>query len=142
MYCSGGIFLFKDVNKNRNINWGILVKGVLSFLISTAALMVIFAAIIYFAGIDNKYMPIFGTVCVAFGTFITSYIISKSIGQKGYLTGFLISLLIFIINALISLIIDDGGVTLNTLFHLIIYVLSGVIGGVMGVNKKANTKYI
>lgn len=134
--------MFKDVNKNRNINFGFLIKGILSFIVSTAIAMTVFAIVTYFAEIDSKYAPVFGTVSVAFGTFITAYILSKNIGQKGYLNGFLIAVTVFILNTLISLIIDDGGVTVNTLFHLIIYVLSGVIGGVMGVNKKANTKYI
>jgi putative membrane protein (TIGR04086 family) len=140
MYCSGVSFLTKDVNKNNTIFF--IFKSVIYFIVSTVLAMLIFSLFVYFAEIDKEYAPIFGTVSVAFGIFVTAYISSKTIGKKGYLYGFLIALCVFILNTLISMVLDDSGMTINTLFHLIIYVLSGVIGGVMGVNKKANTKYI
>ena len=38
--------------------------------------------------------------------------------------------------------INRGGLTQNTLFRFVILMLSSVIGGILGVNRKSQHKYI
>lgn len=132
--------MFKN-KSNINDKWNIIIKSVIIFIISTTVFIGIFAALMYFLELDKNYSMIFATLSVAFGCFITSFFASGKIGSKGYITGLIIGFSIFIIITLISMIIDKGKITSNTLFHFLIFILSSLIGGVMGVNKKPK-KYI
>ena len=48
----------------------------------------------------------------------------------------------FAVVTLVSLIVDDGGFTQNTIFHFVIIMLASLIGAILGVNKTSNKKYI
>ena len=137
---SGGIFMSKN-NLGKDNKWILIIKSVIMLIISSAIFMAVFSALMYFLELDKDYSPIFATISVAIGCFITAYYASGKIGQKGLITGLVIGLSVFILITVISLIVDKGSVTFNTLFHFIIFVLSSLIGGVMGVNKKGK-KYI
>ena len=103
--------------------------------------MAFFAALMFFAELDKNLSTVLATVSVAIGTLVASFYAAKKIGSRGYLTGLSVGGATFIIITLISLVIDGGSITFNTLFHFIIIMLSALIGGICGVNKKAN-KYI
>lgn len=115
--------------------------GILAILV-TAAFMAIFAVVMYIAQIGSEYSPVLATVSLAAGTFAAAFYAARKIGKRGLFTGLITGGIIFILITLISLIVDKGGITYNTLFHFIIIMLSALIGGVMGVNKKANRNYI
>ena len=131
--------MYKD-NKISN-KWILYVKAAVLLTVTTALFMAVFAAVMYFAQLDKNLSPLFATVSIAAGSLISAYYLSGKIGNKGYLTGFLTGLIVFLIVTIISLIIDDGTITANTVFHFIIIMLSSIIGGIMGVNKKGK-KYI
>lgn len=101
----------------------------------------IFALIMNLAEIDYKYSPVFGTISMSLGALAGAFYLAKAKGNKGYLTGLIIGGITFLIVTLIGMIINDGGITLNTLFHFIIIMLASVTGGIMGVNKNRK-KYI
>ena len=128
-------------NLSKDNKWILIIKSAVMLIISSAIFMAVFSALMYFLELDKDYSPIFATVSVAIGCFLTAYFTSGKIGQKGLITGLITGLSVFILITVISLIVDKGTVTSNTLFHVIIFVLSSLIGGVMGVNKKSK-KYI
>ena len=128
-------------NLSKDNKWILIIKSAVMLIISSAIFMALFSALMYFLELDKDYSPIFATVSVAIGCFITAYFTSRKIGQKGLIIGLITGLSVFILITVISLIVDKGTVTSNTLFHFIIFVLSSLIGGVMGVNKKSK-KYI
>ncbi len=128
----------KEVNNNLIF---LILKTAITELVTVLLFISIFAAVMYFANIDKSLSPVFGTIAVSIGALVASFFTAKKVGCKGYLTGFIIGISTFIIVLIVSLIIDDGGITINTLFHFIIYVLSSLIGGITGVNKKGK-KYI
>ncbi len=119
-----------------------IIISVISGLITTVVFIIVFAAVMYFLELDKSYSVVLATVSVAFGDFVTAYILAKKNKVKGFITGLAVGSAVFVIILLISLIADKGAVSINTLFHFIIFVLSGIIGGVMGVNKADSTKYI
>ena len=88
------------------------------------------------------YSVIFATVSVAFGCFAAAYFTAYKNKCKGLLTGLVVGFTAFTVILIISLVADKGSVSLNTLFHFIIFILSSVVGGVMGVNKADNRRYI
>lgn len=117
----------------------------LSFIVNilfTGLFILIFSAVLFFLEKGFNYAPIFATVAVAIGSLAASYFAANKMGNKGLLNGFLIGIFTFIIILLISLIVDKGAITINTFFHFIIIMLASLIGGVMGVNKKSQKKYI
>ena len=110
-------------------------------LIFTAISLFLFGIIMYIFQIDFKYASLLGTLTVALSVFATSFITAKKRGENGLLTGFLIGIITFILITLLALFTENREFTINSLFHLVIFSLSGAIGGILGVNKMSNKKY-
>ena len=132
----------KDGKMGGIVDAMLVIRAGIYFLITTAIFVLLFAMIMFFSETGYEYTAIFGTVSVAAGILVSSFLTAKKIGKKGFLTGITVGLIVFALVTIVSLIIDDSSFTVNTLFHLIIYVLAGAIGGILGVNKTSNTKYI
>lgn len=120
----------------------IYILGFVIGIVVTAVFITLFAVIMYLSGSAFKYAPVFATVSVAIGSLTAAFFTAKKRGSHGLIIGAVIGGITFILITLISLIINRGGVTVNTLFHFIIIMLSSLIGGVIGVNKGKSHKYI
>ncbi len=129
----------KEAQNNKS---SVFLKAILLETVVTAIFIFIFAVIMYLGEIGFEYSAVFGTVSVAAGCFAGGFYAAKKIGQKGLINGAIIGIITFGIVTLISLIVDDGAITFNTLFHLIIFMLSAIIGGIIGVNKREKRNYI
>lgn len=117
---------------------------IISVLIQTAVtfiLVAVFALIINLADLDYKYAPVFGSVAVGLGSLAGAMRYSAKKKSKGYLIGLAFGGATFLIVTLIGLILNGGGLTSNTVFHLIIIMLSSLSGGILGVNM-GGKKYI
>lgn len=117
------------------------ILGAIVFIITGFATILLFAALIFFTEIGERLAPLFATLSVATGIFFSSYFIAKQTAKKGFLIGAIVGFTVFILTAIISFIVDDSAVTSNTLFHLVIFILSGLLGGIIGVNKP-NKRYL
>lgn len=131
----------KDINKYKN-KYRAYFLGTVLGLIVTFLFVLIFAAVLLIFGLNKEFADPFATVSLACGSFSSAYFIAYKIGSRGYLIGLCAGIIIFLITTLIGLAINAGAVTLNTLFHLIIITLSGVLGGILAVNKEKENKYI
>ncbi len=131
-----------DFSKKDNVNKksAYLVGAILGVL-SSLAVMLIFAALLLFLNIDRTYATPFATISLAVGSFIASRYAAKKIGDKGYFIGLIIGLVVFIFITTLSLVFGNG-LSLNTLFHFIIIMLSSLVGGITGVNHDRHKKYI
>lgn len=125
---------------NGKIDFWLIIKSVLLQIGVTVGFIAIFAAVMYFAEIDSKFSPIFGSVAVALGAFFNAFYLASKKKSKGYLYGLIVGGITFLLITVIGLIMGNS-ITVNTLFHLIIIMLSSIIGGILGVNKKGE-KYI
>lgn len=128
--------------ENEGFRFAIPLTAALLGIVVTAAFMALFAVVMYMAQIGSEYSPVLATVSLAAGTLAAAFYAARKIGKRGLLIGLATGGITFVLVTLISLIVDKGGITYNTLFHLIILMLSSLIGGVLGVNKKDNRKYI
>ena len=130
-------FSKKDtINKKTAFLWG----GMLGILTSLVA-MLVFSAVLLFFNLDRNYAAPFATISVALGCFIAGRYTAKKIGDKGYLIGLIIGAAVLVVITALSLIIGNG-MSLNTLFHFIIMILSSIVGGIAGVNQDKHKKYI
>lgn len=118
------------------------IKSFIIGILVTAAMIMLFALVMYFFETGYKYAPVFATVSVAAGSFAAAFFAARKNASKGLLTGLIVGGITFIVITLISLIINRGGLTSNTLFHLIIIMLASMIGGILGVNRSNRHKYI
>ena len=132
----------KKILYESNNNIFLYIKAFILEMFVTSISIAIFALIIYFTESGFEYAPIFATISIAIGSFLAAYYTAKKINNKGFLVGLFVGIITFILITVISLIIDQGTVTINTLFHFIIILLSSMIGGIIGVNKSQNKKFI
>ncbi len=127
-----------DNKKSKYITY--LITAIIEIAVTLLAVS-LFSIVMNSVDIDYKYSPVFGSVSVALGCLMASYFLSNKKKNKGYLIGATIGVITFLVITLIGLIINQGGIGINTLFHLVIIMLSSIIGGILGVNKKGK-KYI
>lgn len=118
-----------------------LIIGIFLQIVTTVVGVVLFAVAMYCLEMEKKYSPVLGSVAIALGSFIGSYYLSAKKGNKGYICGLSDGFATFLLVSLVGLIINKGSITINSLFHLVIFVLAGVIGGICGVNRK-DKRYI
>ena len=126
----------------KKFDYIFLIIALVILVLTTVSAMLSFAAVLYFLENGYQYSPLFATISLGIGCFATSFYASKKIGEKGLITGAIVGGATFLIITLISLMASKDIFTLNTLFKLIILMLSSFIGGVLGVNSKQNQKYI
>lgn len=132
----------KPFNVKENTNLVHYLLGAILGVFVTMAMIFIFAAIMLFTEADRNLASPLATVSVAVGTFVAAFYSAFKIGDKGYKVGIIVGMICFALITLVALLIKKGGFTVNSLFHLIIFLLSGIIGGIVGVNRKNNHKYI
>ena len=130
----------KDISKG-GLNYGLIIKSALLNIIFTGVFVFIFSIIMYLTQTGYEYSTVFATVSLGVGGFVSAFYAAKKLARKGFLIGALVGGVSFVAILLISLFVDKGGITFNTLFHFIIIMLSSLIGGIIGVNKSAK-KYI
>ncbi len=106
--------------------------GVVISLVS----VLVFALISLFLDLPESAASMFAMMSLAIGGFSSAFLSSKKFKKKGIINGLICAAVTFLLVFFISLIVDKGGITLNTLFNLIATLLSGLIGGIGGVGQK------
>ena len=131
--------MFKDnygrflINILISTGIGILIVFVLLLIMSLFALLL---------DLSEGVLSPLSTVALAIGTYFSAYISGKVIKEKSLFIGLIIGFLIFIIISIVSAIVSKSSLTLISLFHFLVTVLSGVIGAIIGVNSANKRKII
>ena len=131
----------KDLITDKSGRIGIIIKAALLFFAVSAAAVILFALVMYIFSSGFKYSALFATLS-ALGACGAAFYISGKSGSRGWLIGAAVGGIVFCLLTLVSLTVNRGGLTQNTLFRLVIIMLSSVIGGILGVNRKSQHKYI
>ncbi len=106
----------------------------LSFLVAVV-LLSLTACIFAYTSINDRYLQTFVFACVMLSVLVGSTMLSKKIKEKGLLMGAIFGILYVLIVYLFTSLAYTGFFISNTLgIYLAVAVLSGVIGGVIGVN--------
>ena len=132
-------------NKNTEIiqenNIIKIIKGsVLAIIITLISLLVLALLLAYTSVSENIIKPVI-IVITGISIWAGSIFSSIKIRKQGILNGtFVGSIYIITIYLLSSIFEQNFSVTMNTIIMVIVGILSGAIGGVIGVNLKHNRK--
>lgn len=121
---------------------GFFLIGLLIGTAVAAAMLLLSAFLLLKLDIDRAFAAPLATASVSAGTFAASFYNSYKLGDKGYLVGLLTGGAVFLVVLIASLMVTEKGFTINTIFHFVIMLLAGLTGGIWGVNRRINKKYI
>ncbi len=123
---------FKElISKNKHFIIGILI----SFAV-TALMLLVMSLFMYFTDANADTVSTLSAICLAVGSFFGSLFTAKIKKSQGLLTGLILSFIYFIIILVISMILGGKAFSITSLLHAVIMLLSGGIGGILGVNSK------
>ncbi|MBR3254739.1 MAG: TIGR04086 family membrane protein [Clostridia bacterium] len=114
-----------------------IVKGVGISLISSLLLLIIFATILTFTNIPESVVSpviiILTAISILFGSSITNMKIRKNGLLNGGIIGGIYMLTIYLISSILNW---DFSLNLEALIFMVVGIAFGLLGGIIGVNKK------
>ena len=128
--------------EKQKTDYKIYILTALIFLGVTVAALLVFATVMYLIEGGYEYSPLFATISAAIGSLVSSLFLARKKQKNGLLTGGAMGIIVFLLLLITALILGNFKPSINTFFRFIIIMLSSLIGGVIGVNKNSNPKYI
>ena len=125
------------IEKLENKSWLNLIKGVGIALGVTFISLIIFSILLTYtdineASIDPVIMVVTG-VSILLGSFIGNIKIKKNGMLNGGLVGLIYLLILYFISSLLNW---NFGLNIESIIMLVVGFVCGILGGVLGVNKK------
>ena len=127
----------KELKTNNNATLKNVVKGILISFLITVILLFIYALFLTFTNIgENTITPVI-IVCTAISILIGSSIGNIKIRKNGLLNGGIIGIGYILIIYLISSILNwKFSLNLQSIIMIITAIIFGILGGIIGVNRK------
>lgn len=115
----------------------IILKGSIIALILTIIMLTIYAAILSYTNVSEDSMTLVILFIAGLSIIIGSSITNIKLKRKGIINGALIGLIyILIIYILSSVITGVFNLNSNSIIMIIVSIVTGMIGGIIGVNMK------
>ena len=125
----------ETLNENKNIF--IIIKGSIIALILTIIMLTIYALILSYTNVSENSMVAVIMTIIGMSILISSSLTNLKIKKKGILNGAIIGLIYILGIYLISSIITGVfSLNSNSIIMIIVSILTGMIGGIIGVNIK------
>lgn len=127
----------EDKTKEKNNNMVKIIKGSIIAMIITIIALTIYAAILAYTSVSETTMvPVVLTI-TGISILIGSSMSSISIKKQGIMNGGFVGLIYIIFLYVLSSIISVGfELNMNAIIMLVVAILTGMIGGIIGVNMK------
>lgn len=129
--------------KEKSFEYGIIKPLIISLsvsVVSSLIFMLLGAVAVTNLNVGEDTVLIFAILSMSIGVFFGGFFGAKFYKKKGYLIGGLNGFFFFLIITLISLILNNSPITVISLFKLILFVISSIIGGIIGVNTSRKRK--
>ncbi len=118
------------------------LKGVLTAIILSVVLLLVFSFIAYTRDDPDSYLTIFAGVALYASAFVCGFVAAKKNRQSGLLCGLVSGIVFMALVILLSLLgrnTDEGTSNLRWVMYLVICGIS-LLGGIIGVPSKAVRK--
>lgn len=124
-------------NQNSSSYFLDIVKGTFIGLLLTFILIIIFTIILTFTKFSEGLIPLINSIIMILGITSGAILTSKKLEKKGWLSGGLIGIFYFLIIFIVSKIfIKDFSIDKYLLIKSFIALVTGCIGGMIGINIK------
>ena len=125
------------MEENISKNYIYILKGVIISIIFTLVFLFVFSALLTYTSISEKFTNPTIIVITAISILIGSSIGNIKVKKNGLFNGALIGAIYLILIYLISSIINNNFlITKESIIMIIAGMIFGMIGGIIGVNKK------
>ena len=123
--------------ETKNKSFCNIMKSVGISLLSTIVFLLIFSAMLAYTNISEQVIKTVVIVVLAISILIGSSIGNNKIKKNGLINGAFIGFTYMIIIHLVSSILNsDFGLSLYSVIFIISGVVFGIVGGIIGINKK------
>ena len=125
------------MEENTSKNYVYILKGVVISVIFTLIFLFIFSALLTYTNISEKFINPTIIVITAISILIGSSIGNLKVKRRGLLNGSIIGGMYLILIYLISSVLSGSfSLTLESIIMIVSAMIFGMIGGIIGVNKK------
>lgn len=131
----------RSVSKGNNAttNMMTMLKAVTFGLLTTTVVLLLFSFVMCKKDVPFVLLNPFSAGLLMLGSFLSGYLAARRIRERGMMVGALCGLIIFLLLMLASFM-SRFDVGLAALIKLVISLVSGAIGGIIGVNARLKRK--
>ena len=128
----------EDISKDKKNNNIIkIIKGSIISIVITLLALTIYAAILSYTSVSETTISPVILIITGISILIGSAMSSISIKKQGIINGGLVGLIYILFIYIISSIISVGfSLNMNSIIMIIVAILTGMVGGIIGVNIK------
>ncbi len=117
-----------------------LIVGLIVSVVFSLIFMLVFALAATSLDVNENTILIFSIISMSLGVFTGGLASAKILKQKGFLVGAINGVVFFFLITFISFAVSQAPVSAVSLIKLITFVLSSVLGGIIGVNTTKKRK--
>lgn len=129
----------KNINEQSETKKNVIriIKGSIFSIIISLILLLIFVILLCYTNLSENSIKPTILVITGVGILIGSMISAKKIRKNGLINGGMVGAVYIIILYMVSsLTITNFSITINSLTMLIVAIITGMIGGIIGINLK------
>ena len=127
----------KDDELSKENNALTIIKGSMISIMFTLVILTIYAAVLSFTSVSESTMIPVIIVVTGISILIGSSISTMHIKNKGLVNGGLVGLIYMLFIYIVSsIVVMNFEINFNSIIMIIVAILTGMIGGVIGVNIK------
>lgn len=122
--------------EKRHLEYMIFIlKGITLSYIITIITMLILSIFLTYTSLKESIIPILNTIIMIGSIVLGSVYLTSKVKNRGWLNGMIIGILYFLVLLLLNrIIIKEPGQGLYMFYKLLISIVTGIIGGMIGIN--------
>ena len=114
-----------------------MAKGCIAALIITSVAIFIFSIVLTCTNVSENVIPVVTTIITGISILIGASLSTISIRKNGFLYGSVIGFFyVFVLYLLSSILSNDFSLNLTAIIMIIVALVTGAVGGIVGVNMK------
>ena len=127
------LIYFIEVDKMKLVKSYLI--GIATFVVTIMLFLFIVSLVFTYTKIEDRFIDSGIFLSMAISAFISSFVLCKMIKKKGLVHGVIVNIISVLIIFIISCILNNNISITNTLgIYISICCLSGIVGGILGVN--------